>query len=305
MRGKTVMWIAGLGFGGAVVVFAVAVVDAMVVDTASQVVVTAETPADVAAPVAYPAVAPAGSYAGSPAGSPAGSYAGSPAGSYVGSYVGEARDPASAPGGRSAPGVESWVTPTASATLRRGELQRAVSQDPFQPNRRAPAQRYVLPNQRRVVAEEEDEEIEAPDFRVVGAARIGAGGVALVQVDRGDVPRAVSVGESIEGYVLASVTEEGATWTGGGGNSVVPIVRPRAERRSNNNRNSRGNSERELQQRVQDLQGQMLEMIRGGGGGGQGRGVFRLNLDGLRIGFEMPGGAGGRGGRGGGRGGAP
>ena len=77
MRGKTVMWIAGLGFGGAVVVFAVAVVDAMVVETASQVVVTAESPADVAAPVAYPAVAPAGSYAGSYAGSPAGSNAGS------------------------------------------------------------------------------------------------------------------------------------------------------------------------------------------------------------------------------------
>jgi len=283
------MLIAGLGFGGAVVIFAVAVVDAMVVDTASEVVVTAETPAAAPAPVAYPSAAPADSYAGSP--------------------VGEARDPVSAPRERSAPGLEPWVAPTASPMLRRGELQRAVSQDPFQPDRRAPAQRYVLPGQRFVVAEAEVEETEAPDFRVVGAARIGGGGVALVQVDRGDAPVAVSVGESIEGYVLASVTEEGVTWTTeGGGSSVVPIVEPRAERRSNNgrDRNSRGrDSERELQQRVQELQGQMLEMIRGGGGGSQGRGVFRLNLDGVLFDFDASGRAGGRGGRGGGRGGAP
>jgi len=279
------MWIAGLGFGGAVVIFAVAMVDAMVVDTASRVAVTAEAPTDVAARVAYPSVAPPGSPAG------------------------EAWNPASAPRERSAPTMDSWVAPTASPMLRRVELQRAVSQDPFQPDRRAPAQRYVLPGQRFVVAEVAVEETEAPDFRVIGAARIGAGGVALVQVDRGDAPVAVSVGESIEGYVLASVTEEGVTWTAeGGGSSVVPIVEPRAERRSNNgrDRNSRGrDSERELQQRVQELQGQMLEMIRGGRGGGQGRGVFRLNLDGVLFDFDASGRAGGRGGRGGGRGGAP
>ncbi len=139
------------------------------------------------------------------------------------------------------PEDEAWVAGTTSPRLPSVALERAVSQDPFQPDRRAPARRYVLPDQRVVFANEEREPIEAPSFRVVGAARIGQGGLVLVQVDDGDAPVAVSVGESIEGYRLVSVTDDGATLAADGGTWALSVVEPREERRSNNRgRNTRG-----------------------------------------------------------------
>ena len=145
------------------------------------------------------------------------------------------------------PEDEAWVAGTTSPRLPSVALERAVSQDPFQPDRRAPAQRYVLPDQRVVFANEEREPIEAPSFRVVGAARIGQGGLVLVQVDDGDAPVAVSVGESIEGYRLVSVTDEGASFEGAasvadGSTFALSVVEPREDRRRSNNRgrNTRG-----------------------------------------------------------------
>jgi hypothetical protein len=164
-----------------------------------------------------------------------------------------------------------------------------VSRDPFQPDRRAPAQRYVLPGQRSVFAEVETEPTPAPSFRVVGSARIGRGGLALVQVDDGEMPIAVSVGESIEGYRLVSVTEEGATLMADGDSWVLSVVEPAEERRSNNNRgnnnnrsnNNRGGNnndqavERAVQERVQQMIQQGLQIFGGVGGriGGRGGGA--------------------------------
>ena len=248
--------------------FGVAVVDAIRVDTAPQVASAAEAPADAAA-LAAPAVMPSGSGAA------------------------EVWDPESVSVALPAPGLEAWVAETTSPKLPRVELERAVSLDPFQPDRRAPARRYVLPGQRVVFTRTEREPKPAPSFRVVGAARIGQGGLALVQVDDGDLPIAVSVGESIEGYLLASVTDEGATLTAEDGRWVLEVVEPREDRRSNNNRGNRGNRgrnnnnvdvERALEQSIQGLIQTGLQIF----GGQDGRGGIRFNL----------------GGRGGGRGGA-
>jgi len=144
-------------------------------------------------------------------------------------------------------------------------LERAVNQDPFQPDRRAPARRYVLPGQRVIVTEVETERPEAPSFRVVGAARIGQGGLVLVQVDDGDLPIAVSVGESIEGYRVESVTDEGATLTAEGGSWALAVVEPREERPSRNNRsnNNRGRNTRQQATEV-DVAGQIQELLQSG-----------------------------------------
>ena len=147
------------------------------------------------------------------------------------------------------PEDEAWVAETTSPRLPSVALERAVSQDPFQPDRRAPAQRYVLPDQRVVVANEEREPTEAPSFRVVGTARIGQGGLVLVQVDDGDAPVVVSVSESIEGYRLVSVTDEGATLAADGSTFALSVVEPREERRRSNNR---GNTNWDVALRGQD-----------------------------------------------------
>lgn len=289
MKRVTGMLMAGVAFGGAVTVFGVALVDAMRVDTAPQVAATTQMPMDVASPSAAPAVAPSGSPAS------------------------EARGPESAAPGQAARGLEAWVAQTTSPRLGRIELDRAVSQDPFQPDRRAPAQRYVLPGQRRVFTRVEREPTPAPEFRVVGAARIGGGGLALVQVDDGDLPVAINVGESIEGYRLVSVTDEGATFEGAtltadGESWALSVVEPREERRrGNNNRgnNNRGRNTRE-QAAQQDVAAQLQQLIQGGVQGL----LFQGGLpQGGRAGFRGRGGAGGnfdfvgRIGRGGGGGG--
>ena len=290
MRRYTGMLIAAVGFGVAITIFGVAVVDAMRVDTAPRVVgtdmsptdvtQTNETPTDGAALPTRPPVAPSASLAG------------------------EVGNPASIALGRTTPGLEAWVAETTSPRLPRIELERAVSQDPFQPDRRAPAQRYVLPGQRRVFAAVETREpTPAPEFRVVGSARIGAGGVALVQVDDGDLPIVVSVGESIEGYRLVSVTEDGATLAADGGTWALSVVEPREERRRGNN--NRGNNDRGRNTRgggaEQEVAAQLQQLIEGGL-----QGLFTQG----RVGFRGRGGGGfdfstvvGRGRRGGGGGG--
>ncbi|MCZ6477071.1 MAG: hypothetical protein O6851_01980 [Gemmatimonadetes bacterium] len=241
----TGMLIAGIGFGGAVTVFGVAVVDAMRIETAPQVAATAEAP-NTAAPIAAPAVTPSDPRAG------------------------EVRDPEFAPPGGAAPGratlgLEARLAESTSPRLPRAELERAVNQDPFQPDRRAPARRYVLPGQRVIVTEVETERPEAPSFRVVGAARIGQGGLVLVQVDDGDLPIAVSVGESIEGYRVESVTDEGATLTAEGGSWALAVVEPREERPSRNNRsnNNRGRNTRQQAAEV-DVAGQIEQLLQSG-----------------------------------------
>ncbi len=294
MRKITGMMIAGVGFGVALTLFGVAVVDAMRVETAPEVIPSAEAPtgvqagvqADASESVASPGVEPSSSRAG------------------------QARDPRPAQLGRAGRGLEVWAAETTSPRLPRIELERAVNQDPFQPDRRAPAQRYVLPGQSRVFAPVEREPTPRPSFRVVGAARIGQGGLALVQVDDGDVPIAVSVGESIEGYRLASVTEEGATFEGAtstadGSSWALSVVEPREERPSRNNRgnNNRGRNTRE-QAAAQEAAAQLQQLIQGGlqgllGGFPQGRAGFRgRGGGGGDVLFEF-----GRGRRGGGGGG--
>ena len=178
---------------------------------------------------------------------------------------------------------EAWVAETTSAKLPSVALERAVNQDPFQPNRRAPAQRYVLPDQRPVFTQVEREPTPAPEFRVVGTARVGQGGLVLVQVDDGDMPIAVSVGESIEGYRVVSVTGEGATLAADGGTWALSVVEPREERRSiNRDRNTRqriasdqltwttsfGNL-RDEAVRLRADAARLILPVRGGGGGGR------------------------------------
>ena len=261
MKRITGILVAGVSFGGAVALFGVVLVDAMRVETAPQVAVTGQAATDLAGPVGAPAVA---------------------------------QGLESAQPGRVFPDLEAWAAETTSPRLPSIELDRAVNQDPFQPDRSAPAQRYVLPGQRRATRVGR-EPTPAPEFRVVGAARIGQGGVALVQVDRGDVPIAVNVGESIEGYRLVSVTDEGATFEGAvvtaeGGSWPLSVLQPRAERRSRNDNNRDRNTREQATQRAQqDVASQLQVLIQGS--------LQELLPQGGRAGF---GGRGGRGGRGGG-----
>ncbi len=120
------------------------------------------------------------------------------------------------------PSVEGPL-PTATAPkkwtgLTSNALQLAVETDPFQPDRVRAPERYRLPGE-EVVVEEPPPPVPTPpppQFRVLGTiAGAQGGGIAVIQTPTGS--RVLGVGESLNGFTLASVSPRNATVEGNGG----------------------------------------------------------------------------------------
>jgi hypothetical protein len=138
----------------------------------------------------------------------------------VGPQGGELRGPLTPGGpGRQRRGVYPRVTET--------EILEAVNRDLFQPDRLPPLERYQLPSERvaRSVAQQDPRRRRGPELRVVGSAVMGDLALALVQVDD-SIPLAVLLGESVEGYILAAVDQEGAVLVGETETLTLPVVAP-------------------------------------------------------------------------------
>jgi hypothetical protein len=90
-------------------------------------------------------------------------------------------------------------------------VNEAVAIDPFSPDRQPSATPYKLPT---------DPQPEAPPppppppppipgFHLIGTMQMPGGSIALIQVDNG-TPRQVSVGESMNGYVVQKIDKTSA-----------------------------------------------------------------------------------------------
>ncbi len=110
------------------------------------------------------------------------------------------------------------------------EILDAVNQDLFQPNRTPSVDRYLLPSERAPVQNSRDDRRQRePNLRIVGTAI--AGGLALAVVQVGDsVPFAVLLGEEVDGYLLAAVSDESATLTGDGAEFTFAVIEPQRGR---------------------------------------------------------------------------
>ena len=165
------------------------------------------------------------------------------------------------------------------------ELLAAVNQDLFLPDRAPPLERYLLPGDRPVFAprQQDPRRRRGPNIRIVGSAIMGETALALVQVDD-FAPLALWVGESVEGYILASVEPEMATLVGADGTLNLPVEEPVLRdqpRASPGEIRIEGRDLEALQGRVQDMLRNQFLMQRGGpqdrspaarrgrGGGGQ------------------------------------
>ncbi len=172
---------------------------------------------------------------------------------------------AGAPGGEARAQGSLPGTPYPGVT--QNEILEAVNLDLFKPDRTPPLMPYLLPGERPVAAPQRQEERRrGPELRVVGAAVMGEGGMALVQV--GDTfPLALRVGESVEGYVLASVDGEFATLVREEETLTLPVVEPVRVGSSSSSRqaNPRGQAEQQIQERFQDM---LRGIMQGGGRGG-------------------------------------
>lgn len=104
---------------------------------------------------------------------------------------------------------EGLVLPAARVAPSPAGIEAAVAADLFQPERRAPAERYRLPFEERV-----DPTTPAPaaEIRLLGtvASPDGQGGFAMCQIGN-DPPRIVRVGETLGGWTLRAVGQGRAT----------------------------------------------------------------------------------------------
>jgi hypothetical protein len=137
-------------------------------------------------------------------------------------------DVASPPSGapavqKAAPSVEQPINSPVPAkkvvSLTTNALQLAVETDPFQPDRVRAPERYRFPGEEVIVPEvaPPPPEPPRPQFRVIGVIAGEPGsGTAVIETPTGS--RVVNVGETLNGFTLASVSGRTATVQGNGRN---------------------------------------------------------------------------------------
>jgi len=95
----------------------------------------------------------------------------------------------------------------------------AVNKDPFHPNRRRPAVRFVMPGD---AVASSAAPVAAPPVRVIGTAvsQDGVGGFAMCSLGTG-TPRIVRVGERLGDWTLSKVTPGAAEFATASGSTVI------------------------------------------------------------------------------------
>jgi hypothetical protein len=125
------------------------------------------------------------------------------------------------------------------------DVRGAAERAPFDPNRRAPRDRYRLPEE--FVVEEPPPPPPppppAPEFRVLGTIGGPGGGVAVIEVD-GEPPRVVSVGDDVMGYSLASIGNRRVTVSKDGRNVSVAMTEAAPTTMAATPANNRGQQQR-------------------------------------------------------------
>ena len=172
-------------------------------------------------------------------------------------------------GGAAQPSLPGIVYPAVTSD----EILGAVNQDLFQPDRTPPVERYLLPNERVAFVQNsrDNRRQREPNLRIVGTALAGDLALAVVQLND-SIPFALLLGEEVDGYMLAAVSEESVTFTGDGAEFTFPVVEPQRGSSSNGrNRNARGDAA--TAEAAQALQERVQQMIQGMGRGQMQRGV--------------------------------
>ena len=180
--------------------------------------------------------------------------------------------------------------------LQADEIQLAVDNDPFRPDRQRAAP-YRMPDEMVEELPVRRELPPPPDFRVLGIVEQQPGGVALMQVEDA-TPRVLGVGETWMGYRLERVAGTVATMVSGDRTLELAVAPPspqtarpqRAGRggrntnagRGNNNTNARGNAAAAQAERIRAI----VEQLRGQGAPGEV--IERLMQQMVERGIEMP-----------------
>lgn len=169
------------------------------------------------------------------------------------------------------------------------ELLAAVNQDLFKPDRTPSPDRYLLPSERMAPARvsRDDRRRREPSLRIVGTAIAGNRALAMVQPED-SLPFAVLLGEEVDGYILADITQETVTLMMGEEEFTFPVVEPQQERSSDNNRNRNARNNNTTEEAAQALSERVQQMLQGmGRGQGAAGGAMPMRI---QIGNQIPGG---------------
>ena len=169
------------------------------------------------------------------------------------------------------------------------EILEAVNQDIFQPDRTPSVERYLFPSERAepVRSSRNNRRQSEPDLRIVGTAIGGDLALALVQPDD-SIPFAVLLGEVVDGFILAAITEDAVTLIRDGAEFTLPVVEPQRGSSSNNNRNRNTRNSNADAAAAQALTERVQQMLQGMGRGQMQRGGLTLGEP-IRI-ERVPGG---------------
>jgi len=171
------------------------------------------------------------------------------------------------------------------------EILGAVNHDLFQPDRTPPIQRYLLPGERAAPVRNsgDNRRQREPGLRIVGTAIAGDLAIVLVQLDD-SIPFAVLLGEEVDGYMVAAVSEESVTLLGNDSEFTFPVVEPRRGRSSDNNRSRNTRNSNATETAAQALTERVQQMLQGMGRGQMQRGGNPSGFQIPRV-IELPAGA--------------
>lgn len=120
-------------------------------------------------------------------------------------------------------------------------VNEAAAMDPFAPDRQPPAERYRLPTDPEPEPPPPPEPAPPPlpAFRLVGTTQTPRGGVALIQVATAD-PKVVSVGETLNGFVVENISPTTARLTQGERSVDLQLQQPASRATGNSNARNNG-----------------------------------------------------------------
>lgn len=162
------------------------------------------------------------------------------------------------------------VAPSQDARLQAEVLSMAVKRAPFDPDRRAPTRRYLLPDQIEPPRREQPppQRPAPPQFRILGTVVAPAGSVAVVQLADGK-KRVMTVGQEMEGYRVSAIEQGAVVMSGQGWDLTFAVadaqpIGPNRPQRDASGRiiQDRAQQNRGQQNAAQQARGQLLELER-------------------------------------------
>ena len=218
-----------------------------------------------------------------------------------------------APGGNVADAAEPTATegaaeaqPAPGGAIAGEVIQLAAERAPFEPDRRPPRERYLLPDERVVDEPREEPDREpppVPPFRVLGTIGGPDGGVVVIEAE-GDSPKVYATGDRLLGYQVKSVQGDAVVVSTQGWDMTLAVESAESsggrgdDDRRRNSRDEERDAERQERaiEQVRERVNQITQQMREQGGGPvriemQGDRAVIVGPNGVRREVELPGGS--------------